>query len=54
MGKKVKKIIQGSRLCCVHLISVIMKFKVKLVPLPDFFPKQCLDYSDADSEDKLN
>lgn len=39
LGKNSKKITQASRLCRVHLIFGIVKFKVKLVPLPDFFPQ---------------
>ena len=43
-----------SRLWCVHLLSVITKFKEKLVPLSDSFPHWCPDHPDTDSGDKLS
>lgn len=36
--KNIKEIRGVSRLWCVHLLSVITKFKEKLVPLSDSFP----------------
>lgn len=49
-----KEITGVSRLCRAHLLSVITKFKEKLVPLPDSFLHRCPDHPDTDSVDKLS